>query len=350
MVTSPAATQRPGPPVRSDPSSARTVAPAADVLRVLQPAHRAGELTRSRRIAYLLIALLARLIIELLAMVVFGYMLADEINEFGVTLGQLVACCRLPSGFYYANRLVAGPSRSPARRPYPPRPTSGPSRPTRPTGKPGLPHRRTSDYVSPSRVPGGVRQHVRCRRAVGRVAGVRRARPVRRYRTGPFLVVARRRPHRLPLIAVAALFVFLAARGFVQPLPAVLIALAFGLGSCAWPVSSEITKRDIPGLGGAPARLRVPGCVPLVGSTDLGGDAAPSTGLSKSIRAELGATSYHALRPKATRRPPSSTMTSPAGGSRKHAAARRTSASVSSAADGRNSRCLCSDQPPHPLQ
>ena len=32
---------------------------------------------------------------------------------------------------------------------------------------------------------------------------------------------------------------FLAARGFVQPLPAVLIALAFGLGSCVWPVSSQ---------------------------------------------------------------------------------------------------------------
>ena len=73
---------------------------------------------------------------------------------------------------------------------------------------------------------------------------------------------------------LTALFVFLAARGFVQPLPAVLIALAFGLGSCAWPVSSEITKRDIPGSGGAAAGLRVPGCVPLVGSTDLGGDAA----------------------------------------------------------------------------
>ena len=76
------------------------------------------------------------------------------------------------------------------------------------------------------------------------------------------------------LTALAALFVFLAARGFVEPVPAALIALAFGLGSCVWPFSSEITKRDIPGLGGAPARLRVPGCVPLVGSTDLGGDAA----------------------------------------------------------------------------
>ena len=72
------------------------------------------------------------------------------------------------------------------------------------------------------------------------------------------------------LTALAALFVFLAARGFAQPVPAALIALAFGLGSCAWPVSSEITKRDIPGSGGAAAGLRVPGCVPLVGSTDLG--------------------------------------------------------------------------------
>ena len=41
------------------------------------------------------------------------------------------------------------------------------------------------------------------------------------------------------LTALAALFVFLAARGFAQPVPAALIALAFGLGSCAWPVSSQ---------------------------------------------------------------------------------------------------------------
>ena len=41
------------------------------------------------------------------------------------------------------------------------------------------------------------------------------------------------------LTALAALFVFLAARGFVEPVPAVLVALAFGLGSCAWPVSSQ---------------------------------------------------------------------------------------------------------------
>ena len=41
------------------------------------------------------------------------------------------------------------------------------------------------------------------------------------------------------LTALAAVFVFLAARGLVRPLPALLAALAFGLGSCAWPVSSQ---------------------------------------------------------------------------------------------------------------
>ena len=41
------------------------------------------------------------------------------------------------------------------------------------------------------------------------------------------------------LIALAAVCVFLAARTIVRPLPALLVALAFGLGSCAWPVSSQ---------------------------------------------------------------------------------------------------------------
>ena len=41
------------------------------------------------------------------------------------------------------------------------------------------------------------------------------------------------------LTALAAVFVFLAARRFVEPVPALLVALAFGLGSCAWPVSSQ---------------------------------------------------------------------------------------------------------------
>ena len=41
------------------------------------------------------------------------------------------------------------------------------------------------------------------------------------------------------LTAFTAVFVFLSAWHFVKPLPALLIALAFGLGSCAWPVSSQ---------------------------------------------------------------------------------------------------------------
>ena len=41
------------------------------------------------------------------------------------------------------------------------------------------------------------------------------------------------------LTALAAVFVFLAARGLLRPLPALLVALAFGLGSCAWPVTSQ---------------------------------------------------------------------------------------------------------------
>ena len=41
------------------------------------------------------------------------------------------------------------------------------------------------------------------------------------------------------LTAFAAVFIFLASRRFVAPLPAFLVALAFGLGSCAWPVSSQ---------------------------------------------------------------------------------------------------------------
>ena len=41
------------------------------------------------------------------------------------------------------------------------------------------------------------------------------------------------------LIALAALFIFFASRHFVAPIPAFLVALAFGLGSCAWPISSQ---------------------------------------------------------------------------------------------------------------
>ena len=41
------------------------------------------------------------------------------------------------------------------------------------------------------------------------------------------------------LTAGAVLLVFLSARRFVRPVPAALAALAFGLGSCVWPVSSQ---------------------------------------------------------------------------------------------------------------
>ena len=41
------------------------------------------------------------------------------------------------------------------------------------------------------------------------------------------------------LIAFATVFIFLSARRFVAPIPAFLVALAFGLGSCAWPISSQ---------------------------------------------------------------------------------------------------------------
>ena len=41
------------------------------------------------------------------------------------------------------------------------------------------------------------------------------------------------------LTAATAVLIFLAARRFTAPLPAFLVALSFGLGSCAWPVSSQ---------------------------------------------------------------------------------------------------------------
>ena len=48
------------------------------------------------------------------------------------------------------------------------------------------------------------------------------------------------------LTALAALFLFLAAREFVAPAAALLIALAFGLGSCAWPISSQMLAQHPP--------------------------------------------------------------------------------------------------------
>ena len=57
-----------------------------------------------RRIAYLLIALLALLIIALLAMVVFGIITVGDIKEFGAILGPLVALVSAATGFYYATK------------------------------------------------------------------------------------------------------------------------------------------------------------------------------------------------------------------------------------------------------
>lgn len=57
-----------------------------------------------RRIAYFLIALLALLIIALLAMVVFDIITVDEIKEFGVILGPLVALVSAATGFYYGTK------------------------------------------------------------------------------------------------------------------------------------------------------------------------------------------------------------------------------------------------------
>ena len=57
-----------------------------------------------RRIAYLLIALLAFLVIALLAMVVFDIITVDEIKDFGVILGPLVALVSAATGFYYGTK------------------------------------------------------------------------------------------------------------------------------------------------------------------------------------------------------------------------------------------------------
>ena len=56
------------------------------------------------KIAYLLIALLALLVIALLAMVVFDIITVDEIKEFGVILGPLVALVSAATGFYYGTK------------------------------------------------------------------------------------------------------------------------------------------------------------------------------------------------------------------------------------------------------
>ena len=57
-----------------------------------------------RRIAYLLIALLALMIVALLAGVVFGVIPVSEIEEFDVILGPLVALVSAATGFYFASK------------------------------------------------------------------------------------------------------------------------------------------------------------------------------------------------------------------------------------------------------
>ena len=57
-----------------------------------------------RRIAYLLIALLALMIVALLAAVVFGVIPVSEIEEFDVILGPLVVLVSAATGFYFASK------------------------------------------------------------------------------------------------------------------------------------------------------------------------------------------------------------------------------------------------------
>ena len=57
-----------------------------------------------RRLAYILIALLAIVIFALLAMVIFGIIAVDEIKDFSVILGPLVALVSAATGFYYGTK------------------------------------------------------------------------------------------------------------------------------------------------------------------------------------------------------------------------------------------------------
>ena len=57
-----------------------------------------------RRIAYLLIALLALMIVALLAGVVFGVIPVGEIEEFGVILSPLVVLVSAGTAFYYGTK------------------------------------------------------------------------------------------------------------------------------------------------------------------------------------------------------------------------------------------------------
>ena len=57
-----------------------------------------------RRIAYLLIALLAVQVNALTTIVVFDVITIDDVKEFGVILGPLVALVSAATGFYFATR------------------------------------------------------------------------------------------------------------------------------------------------------------------------------------------------------------------------------------------------------
>ena len=65
---------------------------------------RPSEDKARRRIAYLLIALLALMIVALLAAVVFGVIPVSEIEEFDVILGPLVVLVSAATGFYFASK------------------------------------------------------------------------------------------------------------------------------------------------------------------------------------------------------------------------------------------------------
>ena len=57
-----------------------------------------------RRIAYLLIALLALHVNALTTMVLFDVIAIDDVKEFGVILGPLVALVSAATGFYFASK------------------------------------------------------------------------------------------------------------------------------------------------------------------------------------------------------------------------------------------------------
>ena len=57
-----------------------------------------------RRIAYLLIALLALQVTGLLTMVLFGVITVGDVKEFGVIVGPLVALVSAATGFYFATK------------------------------------------------------------------------------------------------------------------------------------------------------------------------------------------------------------------------------------------------------